>query len=187
MDYTGTRREARSSESYFFQELGEAIIAQVHPSGRDPSRSDVVSAWRVAGYRLAGVLLPGRMKRFPEELNALIIGMRQRMAEYEMEHLSPAGPDSGVVEEFDVEACEKLEGQAHKLLKLATHAGTPAAEAGNAARGFARMVANSELAVIGWERARHFTQRFEQMRSAFDLIEKSNPFQFLYGTRNQNH
>jgi hypothetical protein len=185
LDYTGTRREARNFESQFFREIGEAIIAQVHPSHREPSRSEVVSAWRLAGYRLASHLLPGRHKRFPEELNAFIIGLRQRMAEYESEQLGPLGVE--VEEAFDVEACEKLEARAHKFLKLATHAGTPLQEAQAAAMGLAKMILGSELAVIGWARAAHFTQEFEKMKSAFALFEKENPLQFLYGTRDQNH
>src|SRR5271163_9271 len=161
MDYTGTRRAARESESQFFREVGEAIIAQVHPTERDPLRSEIVSRWRLGGYRLAGYLLPTKKKRFPEELSAFLAGMHQRMQEYEAEHLGPT-----VVDPFDINACERLEARAHKYLKLATHPNTGENEARNAALSLAKMIATSELAILGWERVRHFTQKFNDLEQA---------------------
>jgi hypothetical protein len=182
MDYTGTRREGRNSESHFFREVGADIIAHVHPTHRDPLRSEVVSRWRLGGYWLASHLLPVKAKRFPEELNAFIAGMRQRMQEYEQEHLGPA-----IMEAFDVDACEKIEKQAHLYLKLATHERTPSDEARNAAMNLAKMFANSKLSMLGWERVRHFVQRFEEMEGLFALIREENPLLFIYGARDQNH
>lgn len=185
MDYTGTRREARESDSQFFREVGEAIIAQVHPSKPlhgEPSRAEVISKWRLGGYRLASCLIPMKKKRFPEELNAFVAGMYQRMQEYEMEHLGPSA-----IEPFDVDACDKIEAKASKLLKLATHPNTGSHEASSAALGLAKMIAGSELTVLGWERVRHFVQRFEQMQELFAVIRQENPLLFIYGAREQNH
>jgi len=182
MDYTGTRRAARESESQFFREVGEAIIAQVHPTERDPLRSEIVSRWRLGGYRLAGYLLPMKKKRFPEELSAFLAGMHQRMQEYEAEHLGPT-----VVDPFDINACERLEARAHKYLKLATHPNTGENEARNAALSLAKMIATSELAILGWERVRHFTQKFNDLEQAFALIRRENPLWFVYGDREQPH
>jgi hypothetical protein len=183
MDYTGTRREARESESSkFFRDIGEAMIAHIHPTHRDPSRAEVISRWRLGGYRLASFLVPMKKKRFPEELNALLAGMYQRMQEYEMEHLGPSP-----IEPFDADACDKIEAKASKFLKLATHPNTGPDEARNAALGLAKMIAGSELVVLGWERVRHFVQRFEQMQELFAVMRQENPLLFVYGTREQNH
>jgi hypothetical protein len=183
MDYTGTRREARGAFSYFFEEIGQAIVAQLHTSSRvDTLRSEVVKSWRLGGYQLATYLLPSRKKRFPEELNSFIQGMKQRQSEYELENL---GADGAPIEVFDVGACEKLEARAEKLLKLATHDGTPIDEARAAALGLARMIAASDLALTGWERVRHFAQKFSQMEEVFALIRKENPTLFLYGARDE--
>jgi hypothetical protein len=183
MDYTGTRRAAREgTESQFFREVGEALIAHVHPTSAVPLRSEIVSRWRLGGYRLASHLLPTRKKRFPEELNAFISGLRQRMQEYEAESLGPS-----VVEEFDVDACEKIETKAERYLKLATHPNTNAHEAGNAALNLAKMIVSAELSLLGYERVRHFVQRFQQMEDLFAVIRQENPLLFLYGARDQSH
>lgn len=181
MDYTGTRREGRASESQFFREVGADIIAHVHPTHRDPSQSEVVSRWRLGGYWLASHLLPVKSKRFPEELNAFVAGMRQRMQEYELENLGPSP-----IEPFDVAACEKVEKQANLYLKLATHERTPADEARNAAMGLARMINASKLSILGWDRVRHFVQRFEEMEGLFAVIRQENPLLFIYGEREQS-
>lgn len=183
MDYTGTRREGRGSFSYFFEEVGQAIVAQLHASSHvDTSRSELVKSWRLGGYQLASYLLPTRKKRYPEELNSFIQGMKQRMSEYELENLGAGG---AAIEIFDVEACEKLEARAEKFLRLATHEGTPIDEARAAALGLAKMIAASDLALLGWERVRHFVQRFAQMEEVFSVIRRENPMLFLYGARDQ--
>ena len=181
MDYTGTRREGRGSESQYFREIGADIIAHVHPTHHDPLRSEVISRWRLGGYRLATAFLPIKMKRFPEELNAFIAGMRQRMREYELEHLGPSA-----IEQFNVEACEKLETRANQYLNLATHERTPPDEARNAALKLAKMISSSEMALLGWDRVRHFVQRFQEMEELFAVIRQENPLLFLYGEREQN-
>jgi len=181
MDYTGTRREGRGSESQYFREVGADIIGHVHPSDRDPLRSEVISRWRLGGYRLATTFLPVKLKRFPEELNAFIAGMRQRMQEYEMEHLGPSA-----IEQFDVESCEKIEKQANLYLALATHERTPADEARNAAMHLAKMISSSKLSILGWERVSHFVQSFQKMESVFAVIRQENPLLFLYGERGQS-
>ncbi len=188
MDYTGTRREGRESETGFYQEIGEWLIAKVHPvvgngygGYHEPSRSDVVKNWRLGGYRLAAHLLPMRRKRFPEELRAFIDGMRQRMQEYEQEHAGAI-----TLEQFDVEACEKAEAKAQKFLRLATHASTPIDEARSAALGLAKMIAGSELVLLSWGRVSHFAQRFQQMEEMFTMVRNSNPFSFFFGP-NERH
>jgi hypothetical protein len=184
MDYTGTRREARESESsQFFRDIGEAMISHIHPTSREPSSAEVISRWRLGGYRLASFLVPMKKKRFPTELNALLAGMHQRMTEYEMEHLGP----SASVEPFDMDASDKIEARATKFMNLATHPNTGPDEARNAALGLAKMIASAELAVLSWERVRHFVQRFEQMSQLFAVIRQENPTLFVYGAREQNH
>ncbi len=189
MDYTGTRREGRETEAGFYQEIGEWLIAKVHPvvcdghgGYREPHRSDVVKNWRLGGYRLAAHLLPMRRKRFPEELSAFIDGMRQRMQEYEQENAGMIA-----VEQFDVEACEKSEARAQKFLRLATHAGTPVDEARSAALGLAKMIAGSELVLLSWGRVSHFAQRFQRMEEMFTMLKASNPFDFFFGPHDDRH
>jgi hypothetical protein len=184
MDYTGTRREARESESsQFFRDIGEAMISHIHPTTRDPSKAEVISRWRLGGYRLASFLVPVKKKRFPEELNALLAGMYQRMQEYEQEYLGPVAS----IEPFDADASDKIEARASKFMSLATHSSTNPDEARNSALGLAKMIAASELAVLSWERVRHFVQRFEQMQQLFSVIRQENPLLFVYGAREQNH
>jgi hypothetical protein len=183
VDYTGTRRQAREAFSYFFEEIGQAIVAQLHTSSHaNTARSDLVKSWRLGGYQLATYLLPTRRKRYPEELNSFIQGMKQRLGEYELENL---GADGAPIEVFDVGACEKLEARAEKFLKLAVHENTPIDEARAAALGLARMIEKTDLALLGWERVRHFTQRFSQMEEVFSLIRRENPTLFLYGVKDQ--
>ena len=195
MDFTGTRRYGRENDdsvaARFFQEVADAIIARVHPEQRfhplthepvEPEPSGVIRNWRLAGYYLASYLLPTRRKRHPLELESLMEGIRQRMEEYEME-LSAFG--IAEVEVFNVEACERLEAKAEKYLRLATHEGTPPEEARSAAIALARMIARSELALLGWERVRHFTKRLHQMQELFEMLQKENPLLFLYGAKAQ--
>ena len=188
MDYTGTRREGRETEAGFYQEVGEWLIAKVHPvvcdghgGYREPSRPDVVKNWRLGGYRLASRLLPMRRKRFPEELRAFIDGMKQRMQEYEQENVGL------IADQFDVEACERSEARAQKFLRLATHPGTPVDEARSAALGLAKMIAGSELVLLSWGRASHFAQRYHQMSEIFDKVRAANPFDFFFGPHDRHH
>jgi len=187
MDYTGTRREGRGEpESSFYKEVGDWLVSKLHPTVpngfggyREPARPDVVKSWRLGGYRLASRLLPMRRRRFPEELAAFIDGMRQRMQEYENE-------GGIVVEEFDVEACEKEEARANKFLRLATHPSTPVDEARSAASALAKMIGSSELVLLSWGRVSHFAQRFQQMEEAFAALKASNPFDFFFGPQRRH-
>jgi hypothetical protein len=195
MDFTGTRRYGRENDdsvaARFFQEICEAIIARVHPEPRfhplsheqlDPDQSLVIRNWRLAGYYLASYLLPTRRKRHPVELEQMIAGMRQRMQEYELELQADGVVD---IEAFDVDGCERLESKAEKFLKLATHEGTPPEEARAAAYALAKMIANNDLALLAWERVRHFARRFHQMQELFDMLQQENPLLFIYGAKMQ--
>lgn len=195
MDFTGTRRYGRENDdsvaARFFQEIADAIIARVHPEQRfhplthepvEPESNGVIRNWRLAGYYLASYLLPTRRKRHPLELESLMEGIRQRMEEYEME-LSIVGLAD--IEAFDIDACERLEAKAEKYLRLATHEKTPIEEARSAALALAKMVARSEMTLLGWERVRHFARRFHQMQELFEMMQKENPLLFLYGAKSQ--
>lgn len=190
MDYTGTRREG-SERSAFFEEVCSAIISKVHPEVRynprtghpdDPNPADVVRNWRLGGYYLASYFLPTRKKRTPLELESCIQGMRQRLDEYEQELEESK---LGQLNYFDVGASEKVEAQAEKLVKLATHPGTGSAEAAAAALGLIKKIGSSELALLSWERVRYFAKRFHQMEELFEMIRKENPLLFMYGAKDQ--
>lgn len=197
MDFTGTRRSGREDErsatAQLFKEIADAIIAKVHPeirfeplTGREvePNRADLVKNWRLGGYYLASFLVPTRKRRAPVELECFIEGMRMRKNEYEAEIV---GDGQVSVETFDVDASERLEGRAEKYLRLATHENTPVNEARAAAFALAKMIASSELALLSWDRVRHFAKRFAQMEDLFEMIRAENPFLFLYGARDQQN
>lgn len=192
MDYTSTRAEGRESDmnedvgerrSSFYREMGEWIIAKVHPviydgrgGYREPQHPDVVKNWRLGGYKLASHLLPTRRRRFPDELRAFIDGMRQRMQEYTEEHTGTIP-----LEQFDLSSAEKVEQKAQKYLKLATHPSANANEASSAAMNLAKMIAGSELVILSFGRVSHFAQRFQQMEEMFAMLRDADPFSFFFG------
>jgi hypothetical protein len=196
MDFTGTRRDGSDEESVeqlFYRQVGEELWARVHPvdfqgprgTTAAPRRHEIVRNWRLAGYRLATELLPTERVRVPDELDAFKEGLLQRLREYELEHLGASESGIEVVEELDVEGCDKIESKAQKYLRLATHATTPSSEAASAALHIARMIVNGDLALLSLERVRHLAQRLTRMEEAFRTIRQENPLQFLYGTREQ--
>lgn len=200
MDYTGARRSGRKdAEEAFFKEVALWIIGKVQPPVRyhpltheetEPQRSDVIKNWRAAGYALACHLVPKRKgKRFPLELESFIEGLRQRKDEYEHELSSAASGGKGAaaarVEVFDVEACERAEERAEKYLRLATHENTEVEEARNAALALAKMIGKSELALLAWERVRHFARHLRQMEDLFELMRRESPYHFFYGAPEQ--
>lgn len=195
MDFTGAKRYSRenddSEEMRYFRALAESLIARVHPEQRfdplshdpvEPAPQKVIYRWRLGGYYLANFLLPTRRRRHPLELESLIAGIRMRMEEYELE-LQLQG--IATIEAFDVAACERTEAKAEKFLRLATHERTPPEEARAAALGLAKMIASSDVALLAWERVRHFAKEFERMKELFDKLQKEQPLLFFYGARGQ--
>lgn len=195
MDYTGTRRAGRdedASEHFFFRQVCEELIARVHPTDWQgprgttaaPHRHEIISKWRLAGYRFAMHLLPVKRARIPDELDSFIEGLRQRLREYELEHL---GNTSGmeVSGELDVDACEKIESKAQKFLSLASHVGTPSPEADSARRAIVKMLVNGDLVLLSLERVRDLVQRHTRLEEAFKVARLEKPSDFLYGTREQ--
>lgn len=185
MDFTGARRYGRenddSAAAKFFQWMAEQVIARVHPE--DTEESLVVRNWRLAGYYLGNFLVPTKKRRHPLELESMISGMRQRMEEYEIELQEE---DNKVkLEVFDIDACERVESRADKFLRLATHEATPPEEARAAAFALAKMIAQSDVALLSWARVRHFARRFEQMQELFAMLQKENPLLFFYGAKGQ--
>jgi hypothetical protein len=195
MDYTGARRygQKESEQEGFWKDVANLLIAKVHPEVRfhplthdelDPEQSAVIKNWRAAGYALANHLVPRRRgKRFPLELESFIDGLRQKMQEYEVE--LGGGSSGPKIEIFNVEECEKIEEKAEKYLALATHEKTPPEEARSAALALAKMIADSKLALLGWERVRHFVQHLKRMEELFEVIRHENPLLFFYGAREQ--
>jgi hypothetical protein len=183
MDYTGTRLEGRESETSFYREVGEWLIAKIHPTSgyREPPYPEVVKSWRLGGYRLAAHLLPTRRRRYPDELRAFIDGMRQRLQEYAEEHAGEI-----TLEQFDVGACEKIELKAQKYLKLATHPNTNPHEAASAATNLARMIAGSEMVLLSFGRVSHFAQRLQRMEEMFAMLKEADPFSFFFGPHDRH-
>jgi len=196
MDFTGARRYGRENDdsvaAQFFKWMAEQVISRVQPPQRFhgltheeiPAEENlVIRNWRLAGYYLASNLLPTKKKRHPLELEAMISGMRQRMEEYEIEIQEELGKVK--LEVFDIEASERVESKAEKFLKLATHETTPTEEARAAAFALAKMIAQSDVAILSWARVRHFARRFEQMRELFAMLQTEDPLLFFYGAKEQ--
>ena len=195
MDYTGTRREGsdeEATEHFFFRQVAEDFIARFQPVDRQgprgtsssPYRHEVITSWRLAGYRFAMHLLPVKRPRVPDELDSFIEGLRQRLREYEQEHLDKAS-GMEVSGELDVDACEKIESKAQKFLRLASHAGTPSHEAASAAAAIVKMVTGGDLVLLSLERVRDLVQRHTRLEEAFKVARLEKPSDFLYGTREQ--
>lgn len=198
MDYTGTRREGRDEEAtehFFFRQVAEDFIARFQPVDRQgprgtsssPYRHEIITSWRLAGYRFAMHLLPAKRVRIPDELDAFIEGLRQRLREYEQEHLTKTSAASGmeVSGGLDVDACEKIESKAQKFLRLASHAGTPSHEAASAAAAIVKMVTGGDLVLLSLERVRDLVQRHTRLEEAFKVARLEKPSDFLYGTLEQ--
>jgi len=195
VDYTGTRREGldeEATEHFFFRQVAEDFIARFQPVDRQgprgtsssPYRHEIISSWRLAGYRFAMHLLPAKQARIPDELDAFIEGLRQRLREYELEHLNKAS-GMEVSGGLDVDACEKVESLAQKFLRLASHAGTPVHEAASAAAAIVKMIAGGDLVLLSLERVRDLVQRHTRLEEAFKVARLEKPSDFLYGTREQ--
>ena len=194
MDFTGARRKG-DEEAAFYKEIASWLISKArgdiryHPlthEEEEPNKHVVVRNWRAAGYGLSRFLVPRRKgKRQPVELESFIDGLKQGMDEYELELGEDGSGKKARIEVFDVEACERIESKAEKYLKLATHPGTPIEEARAAALALAKMVAGSELVILGWERVRHFARHLRQMEDLFEVLRHRNPFLFYYGAKEQ--
>jgi hypothetical protein len=195
LDYTGARREGRdeeTSEHFFFRQVCEELIARVHPvdwqgprgTTAAPRRHEIISSWRLAGYRFAMHLLPVKQVRIPEELDSFIEGLKQRLREYELEHLGKAS-GMEVSAELDIDACEKIESKVQKFLSLASHAGTPPPEADSARRAIVKMVTSGDLVLLSLERVRDLVQRHTRLEEAFKVARLEKPSDFLYGSREQ--
>lgn len=197
MDYTGTKREGGDEESVehlFMRQVAAEFIDRYQPTDfhgprgttAAPHRHEVVRNWRLAGYRFACHLLPTKRVRAPVELDSFIQGLRQRLREYEFDHLGASESGIEVVEDFDKEASEKIETKAQKYLKLATHLATPSHEAGSAALHIARMVMSGDLApLLSFERVHHAMSKLSRLDEAFEVMRGKNPLQHLYGPREQ--
>lgn len=195
MDYTGTRREGLdedSSEHLFFRQVCEELIARVHPvdwhgprgTTVAPRRHEIISNWRLAGYRFAMHLLPVKQLRIPDELDSFIEGLLQRLREYELEQFEKA-TGMEFSRELDIDACDKVESKAQKFLRLASHPGTPLPEADSARRAIMKMILEGDLTLVSFERAHHQTLHYARMEEAFEVARLEKPSDFLYGTREQ--
>lgn len=195
MDYTGARREGRDEEAtehFFFRQVAEDFIARFQPADRQgprgtsssPHRHEIISSWRLAGYRFAMHLLPVKRARIPDELSSFVEGLSQRLREYELEEL---GELSGmeVSGELDIDACEKIESKSQKFLRLASHSGTPPHEAASAAAAIVKMVTGGDLVLLSLERVRDLVQRHTRLEEAFKVARLEKPSDFLYGAREQ--
>jgi hypothetical protein len=192
VDYTGAKRDGEDEESIehaFFRQVCEDLIARVHPVERQgprgasssPRRHEIISSWRLAGYRFATHLLPVKHVRTPEELRSFVDGLEQRLNEYELEHESkmPWVEASGEVD------WEKIESKAQKFLRLATHAGTPLHEATAASAAIVKMIVSGDLSLLSFERVHDLVWKYKRLKEAFKVARLKNPSDYLYGTREQ--